>query len=91
MKEFKAQIIEAIIAKSESDKIISLYEVGTAMGHKHISAQDCRDILGAVRKRLPDYKAVKMVKPGQSDATASLWTTLTFIDKTLEFCDHEDP
>ena len=85
MKEFKIEIIEAIVAKAETDKIVSLYEVGTTLGHKHIAAQDCRDIIGAVLKRLPDYKAVKMVKPGQSNATASLWTTLTFVDKTLEF------
>lgn len=85
MKEFKTNIINTIIAKAESDRIISLHEVGTSLGHKHIVSQDCRDIMNAVLKQLPNYKAVKMVRPGQSDATASLWTSLHFIDKELEF------
>lgn len=85
MKEFKLDIINKIVEMAVSDRIISLYEVGTSLGHKHIKSQDCRDIMGAVLKQLPGYKAVKMVSPGQSDQTASLWTTLTFIDKELEF------
>ena len=90
MKEFKSQIIEAIIAKAEGERIVSLYEVGTALGHKHIKAQDVRDIMNAVLKQIPEYKAVKMVKPGQSEATASLWTTLHFVDKELEFEEWEE-
>ena len=85
MKEFKSTIINTIVSMAESDRIISLHEVGTSLGHKHISTQDCTDIMNAVLKQLPGYKAVKMVAPGQSDATASLWTTLHFVDKDLEF------
>lgn len=85
MKQFKQEIIETIVARAEGERIISLYEVGKALGHKHICTQDCRDIMAAVIKRLPDYKPVKMVAPGQPDATASLWTTLHFVEGGTEF------
>lgn len=87
MKEFKVEIIDAIVERAKGERIISLHEVGKSLGHKHIASQDCRDIMGAVLKQLPGYKPVKMISPGQSDATASLWTTLCFVDKKLEFCD----
>ena len=92
MKEFKTAIIEAIVAAAETDRIISLYETGRELGHKHISSQDCRDIMSAVLKRLPGYKAVKLTSPNQTDAAASLWTTLNFIEKGIEFedCGEED-
>lgn len=85
MKEFKAAIINDIVSRAESDRIISLYEIGTALGHKHISTQDCRDIMNAVLKQLPGYRPVKMLNHGQADATASLWTTLHFVDNELKF------
>lgn len=89
MKEYKQQIIDRIVAQAEGDRMISLYEVGRSLGHKHIKAQDCADIMRAVLKRLPGYEAVRLVAPGQSDQTASLWTTLTFIDKELEYEDYD--
>ena len=85
MKEFKSAIVDAVVEETAGCRIVSLYKVATRLGVDHIKTQDCRDIMNAVLKRVPDYRAVKMLEPGQSEATASLWTTLTFIDKELEF------
>lgn len=85
MKESKAAIVNAIAQKAEGMRIVSLHQVASEMGHKHISSQDCRDIMNAVLKRIPDYKAVKIVAPGQPEATASLWTTLHFVEKNFDF------
>ena len=38
MKEFKTEIIEKIVKESEGSKIVSLHDVGVALGHKHLSA-----------------------------------------------------
>ena len=85
MKEFKQQIINAIVEKARGCKIVSLFETAQELGYNHISSQDCRDILNAVEKALPDYTPVKMLDRKQS--TASLFTTLCFVDKELEFDD----
>lgn len=90
MKEFKKEVIDEIVRQAEGSRIVSLHDVGIALGHKHITAQDCRDIISAVLKVLPGYKAVKMVAAGQSYSTASLWTTATFVDRGLEFEDRGD-
>lgn len=87
MKEFKREIVDEIVRQAEGFRIIHLYDVGVALGHKHITTQDCRDIIVAALKVLPGYKAVKMVAAGQSYSTASLWTTATFVDRGLEFED----
>lgn len=85
MKEFKLDMINRIVTEARGSRIVSLHDVGVAAGYDHISAQDCRDIINAVLAELPDYKVVKMVAPGQSAATASLWTTAAFVDRSLEF------
>lgn len=85
MKEFKVEIIEKIVKESEGSKIVSLHDVGVALGHKHLSAQDCRDIISAALKRMPDYRVVKMVAPRTPDCCASLWETATFVDSSLKF------
>ena len=90
MKEFKKEIVNQIVHEAAGCRIISLHDVGISLGHKHINSEDCRDIISAALKELPGYKVVKMVAPGQSEATASLWTTATFVDKTLEFENGED-
>ena len=87
MKEFKLDIVNRIVSEAKGSRIVRLHDVGVAAGYNHISSQDCRDIIKAVLVELPDYKAVKMVAPGQSAATASLWTTAAFVDKALEFDD----
>ena len=87
MKEFKQIIVDAIVKRGESDRIISLYEVAKELGHKHITAQDCRDIMRTVLAALPEYKAVQMLteKQMRNPATAGLFTTLAFVEKGLEF------
>lgn len=89
MKEFKQIVVDAIVKRSESDRIISLYEVAKEFGHKQISAQDCRDIMRAVLAALPEYKAVQMLteKQMRNPATAGLFTTLTFVEKCIVFDD----
>lgn len=89
MKEFKQKIIDAIVEEAQDVKIVSLYKTAQELGYNHISEQDCRDILGAVKKALPDYTPVKMLDHQQyrNKATASLFTTLCFVDKELEFDD----
>lgn len=87
MKDFKLDLINRIVLEARGSRIVRLRDVGAAAGYNHISSQDCRDIIKAVLVELPDYKAVKMVAPGQSAATASLWTTAAIVDKALEFDD----
>ena len=89
MKEFKQIIIDEVVKRGESDRIISLNEVAKELGHKHISAQDCWDIMSAVLAALPEYKAVQMLteKQMRNPSTAGLFTTLTFIEQGLEFDD----
>ncbi len=89
MKEFKQIVVDAIIKRGESDRVISLYEVAKEIGHKHISTQDCRDIMRAVLTALPEYKAVQMLtkKQMRNPATAGLFTTLTFVEKGIVFDD----
>lgn len=87
MKEFKQNIIDAIVKKADDERIISLYEMAKEQGLKHIAAQDCRDIMRAVLAARPDYKAVQMLTEQQmkNPATAGLFTTLTFVEKGVEF------
>lgn len=87
MKEFKQNIIDTIVKKADEERIISLYDVAKEQGLKHISAQDCRDIMRAVLAALPEYKAVQMLTEQQmkNPATAGLFTTLTFMEKGVEF------
>lgn len=89
MKEYKQNIIDTIVEKAKSERIISLYAVAQELGHKHIAAQDCRDIMRAVLKALPEFKAVKMCTLAQmrNPATAGLFTTLTFVENGIEFDD----
>ena len=92
MKELKQQIINAIVEKANDCKIVSLYDTARELGYNHISSQDCRDILCAVKKALPDYTPVQIGDHKQLiyPSTASLFTTLCFVDKELEFDDVEE-
>lgn len=87
MREFKLDIVNRIVLEAKGSRIVRLHDVGVAAGYDHISAQDCRDIIKAALVELPNYRVVKMVAPGQSAATASLWTTAAIVDKALEFDD----
>ena len=56
MKEWKDELANAIIKRSESDKIITVKDIAAEMGIRHITRQDTQDILNAVQKRLPGYR-----------------------------------
>ena len=92
MKTSKLDIINDITARADSDRIISLREVAADHGLNHIAAQDCRDIMAAVIKARPDYRAVKMCTDAQlrNPSTAGLFSTLCSVDRTTEFCGEED-
>lgn len=89
MKEYKQLIVDTIVKKAQGERIVSLYDVARELGHKHIAAQDCRDIMRAVLTALPEYKAVQMLteKQMRNPATAGLFTTLTFVEKGIVFDD----
>lgn len=81
MKDWKENIVSAIVERSAGDKIIPLKEIAGAHGIAHIAAQDARDIMHAVEKRLPDYRPVRMM----ATENDSLFQSLTFIQKDVEF------
>ena len=87
MKEFKLEIIEAVCQKADEMKIVSLYQVCKELGYNHVNSQDCCDILGAVQKRLPDYRPLRIwLGKGSKD----LFTTLCFVENDVEFDDGEE-
>lgn len=85
MKDWKENIVSAIVERSAGDKIIPLKEIAAAHGIAHIAAQDARDIMHAVEKRLPDYRPVRMM----ATENDSLFQSLTFIQNDVEF--EEEP
>ena len=84
MKAWKQEIVNDIVTAAADCRIVNLREIANSKGYNHISSQDCRDILHAVTKALPEYKAVRFYKNNPNE---SLFTTLTFIEKGLEFDD----
>ena len=83
MKTWKNEIVNAIVEKTTTDKIVSLKETANALGVAHINRHDTDDIINAVLKRVPEYKAVEMHDTATD--TASRFCTLCFIDKELTF------
>lgn len=81
MKQWKEALIDSIIEESATTRIISLREIAAAHRIKHIKTHDVLDIEGAVRAQLPDYRSVRM----NSSPLDSLFCSLTFVEKTLEF------
>ena len=83
MKEWKKTLVDNVVSATKTDRIVSLKEKANEAGITHISAQDTRDIVNAVLKVVPDYKAVQMV----STPNDSLFCSVCFVDKTTEFDD----
>lgn len=50
MKEFKENVVDKMIEKSQDMRIVSLRETAAELGIKHISAQDTRDIARRSRR-----------------------------------------
>ena len=70
------EILKAALQKAiaESNEVV-IKDVATACGIKHIKSNNllvmCRNLI----RKNPQYRLVKYIKPGQHDATASLFET----------------
>lgn len=86
MKAYKEEIVNTIIRAAEGSRVVILKDCTT---ERHIPSHDCHDIMNAVLKRLPNYRAVQLCTPEQikNPATASLFTTLAFVENGVEFDD----
>ena len=83
MKEYKREIIDAIIAEAEDSKIVSLREVAANLGHDHLPRLVVEEIRNAVKKELPGYRAVIM----ENTPHDSLFQSLCFVEDDVEFED----
>lgn len=86
MKEWKSNLVSAIIKEAEGNKIVSLREIANCAGINHVSRQDCIDVVRAVKKQLPGYHPVQMMQTNND----SLFVSVCFIDNSLEFDDGEE-
>ncbi len=80
MKQFKTDIVNAMIKKFEAQKIVSLKEAANELEYNHISAQDCRDIVNALEK-IPDSKLIRL----ENTPNDSLFCSLCLADKNIAF------
>ena len=75
--------------KAELDKaaievrVISLKEIARRIGIKKMKQEQVMGVIHTFLYRHPDYKVVKMLK--HRDEITSLFNSITFIDKGLEF------
>ena len=65
----KAALEKAITERNE----IIIKDVAAAAGIKHIKSNDLLVMCNNLIRKHPEYRLVKFVEPGQSDATASLF------------------
>ena len=86
MKAWKTEIIESIKAETEHARIVSLKEISDSKGINHIQRQDVRDIMIAVLKLVPEYRAVRLEKTPHD----SLFQSLCFVENGVEFDDGEE-
>lgn len=82
MKEWKEQIVEAMVKKTKDTRIISLRETAAEMGIKHIKTEDCLDILNALKNVSGFHPVQIMMNPNDS-----LFVSLNLVDNGLEFDD----
>ena len=75
----KAELDKAAIG----DRIIRLKEIAEKIGIKRIKREQVMGIIQTFTYRHPDYKAVKMLS--HENEITSLFNSITFIDKGLEF------
>lgn len=65
----KAALEKAITERNE----VIIKDVAANVGIKHIKSNDLLVICNKIISNNPEYRLVKFVEPGQSDATASLF------------------
>ena len=85
MKEFKENVINKMIEKSQDMRIVSLRETAAELGINHISAQDTRDIAQRLRK-VEGYHLVQMMNTPND----SLFCSLCLVENGVEFDDGKD-
>lgn len=82
----KKLLNQVLDTKAVTDKIISFHKVALACGYKHIRAEQVDGIAMSFCNRHPNYKAVRILKCDND--CSSLFISLHFIDKSLEFDDN---
>lgn len=85
MKEFKENVVDKMIEKSQDMRIVSLRETAAELGIKHISAQDTRDIARRLQK-VEGYRLVQMMNTPND----SLFCSLCLVENGVEFDDGKD-
>ena len=81
----KKMLNQVLYTKAVTDKIISFHKVALACGYKHIRTEQVAGIAESFCCRHHNYKAVKILK--HDNDCASLFVSLHFIDKSLDFED----
>ena len=81
----KKRLNQVLDAKAVTDKIISFHKVALSCGYKHIKTEQVAGIAESFCNRHPNYKAVRILK--YANDCSSLFVSLHFIDKELEFED----
>ena len=81
----KKMLNRVLDTKAVTDKIISFHKVALSCGYKHIKAEQVAGIAMSFCNRHPNYKPVKILK--HDNDCSSLFVSLHFIDKELEFED----
>ena len=85
MKEFKENVVNKMIEKSQDMRIVSLRETAAELGINHISAQDTRDIAQRLRK-VEGYHLVQMMNTPND----SLFCSLCLVEDGVEFDDGKE-
>ena len=87
MKEFKAKVIEALVAEAQDARVVGLKKTAQSVGVDRLTRLEAEEVLLAALKLLPDYKIVKIISEQQNrnPATASLWETGALVENGFEF------
>lgn len=80
MKNFKQNIVDRMVEKTVSDRIVSLKETAAELGYNHIARSDVEDILN-VLKKVDGYRPVQIMN-GKND---SLFCSLCLVENGTEF------
>ena len=81
----KKMLNQVLDTKAVTDKIISFHKVALSCGYKHIRTEQVAGIAESFCHRHPNYRPFKILK--YDNDCASLFVSLHFIDKELEFED----
>lgn len=84
MKAYKQDIINALVVAAHESKIVSLKKAAKSAGIEWLESSDAREILSHAAKAT-GYRIVKMLRPGQRDAAASLWETAVLMAPEVNF------